>query len=155
MAGITEADWAVPNLEIIAELASKPQAISISHESALIIALSSLGKLLVASTSGTSQTITVASGVTSFVLSPDFLIYSTSAHHSHYASLPVLSRMIAGEDVATHETEWETRRLERGSILISASPSEMSLVMQMPRGNLETVFPRPLVLSVVRREVLR
>lgn len=63
--------------------------------------------------------------------------------------------MVAGDDVAAFKMDWETRRVERGSILVSACPSEMSLVMQMPRGNLETVYPRALVLAVVRREVLR
>ena len=31
----------------------------------------------------------------------------------------------------------------------------MSLVLQMPRGNLETVHPRPLVLAVVRQDIAR
>ena len=31
----------------------------------------------------------------------------------------------------------------------------MSLVLQMPRGNLETVHPRPLVLAVVRADITR
>ena len=29
----------------------------------------------------------------------------------------------------------------------------MSLILQMPRGNLETIYPRPLVLEVVRRNI--
>lgn len=73
---------------------------------------------------------------------------------SHYASLSVIDKMVRGEDVPAYESEWETRRVERGSLLVTTSPSEMSLVMQMPRGNLETVYPRPLVLDVVRRDVL-
>lgn len=144
----------VPNLEPIATLCPQPQSISVSHESSLIVALSPLGKLLCASTRSSSDPLTVASSVTSFTLSPDFLIYTTSAQQSHYASLPALQRMVAGEDVAAHERDWETRRVERGSLLVTACPSEMSLVMQMPRGNLETVYPRPLVLAVIRREVV-
>ena len=31
----------------------------------------------------------------------------------------------------------------------------MSLVLQMPRGNLETISPRPLVLAVVREQIAR
>lgn len=145
----------MPNLEPVATLCPQPQTLAVSHESSLIFALSPLGKLLAASTSTPTETLAVSSGVTSFVLSPDFLIYTTSAHHSHYAPLPVLQRMVAGDDVAAFKMDWETRRVERGSILVSACPSEMSLVMQMPRGNLETVYPRALVLAVVRREVLR
>jgi elongator complex protein 1 len=38
------------------------------------------------------------------------------------------------------------RRVERGSKIVTAVKSNISLVLQMPRGNLETVCPRALVL---------
>lgn len=41
------------------------------------------------------------------------------------------------------------RRLERGSSAI-ISPSDTSVVLQMPRGNLECIHPRPLFLTSVR-----
>jgi elongator complex protein 1 len=148
----------------LAVLPASPTSLALSPSSLsyapLAFALSSSGKLVVStlssasSSSGPSSSHTLASGVTSFVLSPDFCIYTTSSQYSHYASLPVLNAILQGEDVAAYEKEWETRRVERGSLLVCASPSEMSLVMQMPRGNLETVYPRPLVLAEVRREVL-
>lgn len=34
-------------------------------------------------------------------------------------------------------------------------PSNMSLVLQMPRGNLETINPRPLVMAIVRQDIKR
>ena len=131
-------------------------ALSSSNPScaALAFALSTSGKLIASTLSSPSSTHTVSTGVTSFVLSPDFLIYTTSSQYSHYAPLPVLAGTLEGEAVPAYQREWETRRVERGAILVAASPSEMSLVMQMPRGNLETVYPRPLVLAEVRREVL-
>ena len=145
--------------EELTSLPSNPSALALSTPTltcpALAFALSSTGKLIASTLSPTSSsTHTVASSVTSFVLSPDFLIYTTSSQYSHYAPLPVLNAILEGEDVAAHEKEWETRRVERGSLLVCVSPSEMSLVMQMPRGNLETVYPRALVLAEVRREVL-
>ncbi|KAE9404784.1 IKI3-domain-containing protein [Gymnopus androsaceus JB14] len=48
---------------------------------------------------------------------------------------------------------WEKRRVERGSKIVVCIPSAMSLVLQMPRGNLETINPRPLVLEVVRQDL--
>lgn len=51
--------------------------------------------------------------------------------------------------------DWEKRRVERGSKIVTAVPSVMSLVLQMPRGNLETVNPRPLVMAVVKRDLDR
>jgi elongator complex protein 1 len=92
--------------------------------------------------------------VTSFTLTPEFLIYTTTAQNSHYAPLSVLRRLAVGEEVSTAEQDWETRRVERGALAVVACPSSMSLVLQMPRGNLETVYPRPLVLAVIRRDVL-
>lgn len=50
--------------------------------------------------------------------------------------------------------KWEERRVERGAKIVVASESEMSLVLQATRGNLETVYPRPMVLQVVKRDVL-
>ena len=73
---------------------------------------------------------------------------------SHYAPIPTLSRLATGEIVEPWEMEWETRRIERGALAVVACPSSMSLVLQMPRGNLEAIYPRPLVLAVVRRDVL-
>jgi elongator complex protein 1 len=123
----------------------------------LIFALSDTGKLTFAPLSlpDLIDAAVLASNVTSFTLTPEFLIYTTSAQNSYYASLPILKRMAEGdEDVTPAEKDWETRRIERGALAVTACPSSMSLVLQMPRGNLETVYPRALVLAVVRRDVL-
>lgn len=45
------------------------------------------------------------------------------------------------------------RNIERGSRLVSVMPSTFSLVLQMPRGNLETIYPRALVLAGIRRSI--
>ncbi|KAJ3197353.1 hypothetical protein HK101_004229 [Irineochytrium annulatum] len=42
------------------------------------------------------------------------------------------------------------RRIERGARLITVVPNDTKMVLQMPRGNLETVRPRPLVTSVIK-----
>ena len=42
------------------------------------------------------------------------------------------------------------RPVERGSLIVTAIPSSSSIVLQMPRGNLETICPRPLVLLQIR-----
>jgi elongator complex protein 1 len=43
------------------------------------------------------------------------------------------------------------RQIERGSILVNAMPSKYSVVLEAPRGNLETICPRIMVLSGVRK----
>jgi elongator complex protein 1 len=59
----------------------------------------------------------------------------------------------APSNPATIVEGWERRRVERGSRIVTVVPSSMALVLQMPRGNLETIYPRPLVMSVVRGDL--
>ena len=74
----------------------------------------------------------------------------TSAHETHFVPVqPLFSALPANEKRA----ESEVRRVERGSRIVTAVSSNMALVLQMPRGNLETVNPRPLVLEVVKKDI--
>lgn len=50
----------------------------------------------------------------------------------------------------TPETDERCRSIERGSKLISVMPSIFAVVLQAPRGNIETIFPRALVLAGIR-----
>lgn len=134
----------------------------------LAIGLSRSGKLHIASSSITNDTsarpahLTLASNVSSFTLASNFLIYTTTAHLAHFAPLsalpPLLFPSTSNQDSTAAPTsvpvpEWESRKVERGSRIVTAVPSAMSLVLQMPRGNLETVYPRPLVLEVVKQDI--
>jgi elongator complex protein 1 len=49
------------------------------------------------------------------------------------------------------ETDERCRSIERGARLVTAMPTNMSLVLQMPRGNLETIFPRAMVVAGIRK----
>lgn len=40
--------------------------------------------------------------------------------------------------------------MERGSLIVTAIPKNMSVVLQMPRGNLETIYPRAMVVAGIR-----
>ncbi|OCF72658.1 elongator complex protein 1 [Kwoniella mangroviensis CBS 8886] len=136
-------------------LGPHPTALSYSASSDLIFALSPNSKLHLAALSPSSPISTpIASNVNSYTLTPDFLIYTTTSQTSHYAPLPTLKRLAHGDDLFPHEMVWDERRVERGSLIVTACESSMSLVLQMPRGNLETVYPRALVLAVVKQDVL-
>lgn len=152
----TMTDLIVNEPDSVAQLCASPQTVQVSQEAELLFALSASGKLVYTplSLDMTVDAAPLASAVTSFTLTPEFLIYTTTAQNSHYAPLDVLRRMALGEEVSAADKEWETRRVERGALAVVACPSSMSLVLQMPRGNLETVYPRPLVLAVIRRDVL-
>jgi len=45
------------------------------------------------------------------------------------------------------------RQIERGARIVCVVPADIKLVLQMPRGNLEVIYPRSLVLSATRRHL--
>lgn len=49
------------------------------------------------------------------------------------------------------ENDERCRSIERGARLVTAMPTTMSVVLQMPRGNLETIYPRAMVLAGIRQ----
>lgn len=53
----------------------------------------------------------------------------------------------------TPETDERCRSIERGAKIVTVMPSIFALVLQMPRGNLETIYPRALVLAGVRDSI--
>jgi elongator complex protein 1 len=112
------ADMTANDPDSEAQLCPNAQAVSVSQGSELIFALSSNGKLLFAPLSlpDLIDATPLASAVTSFTLTPEFLIYTTTAQNSHYAPMSVLRRLALGEDVSSAEQEWETRRIGSGCL---------------------------------------
>ena len=53
----------------------------------------------------------------------------------------------------TPEIDERCRSIERGAKLVTVIPSTSALILQMPRGNLETIYPRALVLAGIRRNI--
>lgn len=53
----------------------------------------------------------------------------------------------------TPEVDERCRSVERGAKLVAVMPSTFALMMQMPRGNLETIYPRALVLAGIRQSI--
>ena len=51
------------------------------------------------------------------------------------------------------QTDERCRSIERGAKIVTVMPTVYSVVLQMPRGNLETVYPRALVLAAIRRSI--
>ena len=84
----------------------------------------------------------LAKDATSFAVTDRLVVWTTWTHEARFLPLAAL----AGD---AHTLELG-RRVERGSAIVAAVPSAMALVLQMPRGNLETICPRAMVLDVVR-----
>lgn len=128
-----------------------------NQDDKVFIGLTKSGRLYATRT--TYEPITVASNATSFTIASGFLVYTTTTHEAIFAPLTSLDQFIgqgldnALEVVKEAAKDWPTRKVERGSRIVTAVPSAMSLVLQMPRGNLETINPRPLVMEVVKRDL--
>jgi elongator complex protein 1 len=90
------------------------------------------------------------SGCTSFALAPSHLIYTTSQHLLKFIHLHDGELEIPADEP---EKDERCRNVERGAKLITVMPSAYSLVLQMPRGNLETIYPRALVLAGIRASI--
>ncbi|KDR75591.1 hypothetical protein GALMADRAFT_1330461 [Galerina marginata CBS 339.88] len=122
-------------------------------EQVLYVGLAKSGKLYL--TRSEEDTKTTSTNATSLALASGFIIYTTSSHEAIFAPISTLPRLFEQEEGTTKEiiAEWPIRKVERGSRIVVAVPSAMSLVLQMPRGNLETINPRPLVMDVVKQDL--
>ncbi|KAH7910038.1 pol II transcription elongation factor [Hygrophoropsis aurantiaca] len=130
----------------------------------LFIGLSISGKLYAACSDANTQVL--ATNVNSFTVASGFVIYTTTAHEAYFAPVEKIASMLL---VPANEPDlsadgpsnpsnaevgnWEKRRVERGSRIVTAVPSTTSLVLQMPRGNLETINPRPMVMKILESDL--
>lgn len=90
------------------------------------------------------------SGCTSYIVTTAHLIFTTSNNLLKFVHM----RHEDGElQVPPDEPEKDERcrNVERGAKIVTVMPTAYALVLQMPRGNLETIYPRALVLAGIRR----
>ncbi|KAK1674407.1 IKI3 family protein [Colletotrichum godetiae] len=93
----------------------------------------------------------LAKNCTSFVVTPAHIIFTTNNHFVKFVHLVDPEEMeVPGDDP---EIDERCRSIERGARLVTATPTNMNLVLQMPRGNLETIFPRAMVVAGIRQLV--
>uniref|UniRef100_A0A6I8QWU7 Elongator complex protein 1 n=1 Tax=Xenopus tropicalis TaxID=8364 RepID=A0A6I8QWU7_XENTR len=95
----------------------------------------------------------VASNITSFHLYKEFLLLTTHSHTCRCVSLQDTSlKALEAQLNSTSNPNDETiRKVERGSRIVTVVPFDTKLILQMPRGNLETVHHRALVLAQIRK----
>ncbi|XP_009859423.2 elongator complex protein 1 [Ciona intestinalis] len=93
---------------------------------------------------------------TSYSIHDEYILYTTSSH-----KIICISR---NSDITQYNKPTEnqlprqiscdiSRSVERGSTIVTVTPNDTKVVLQMPRGNLELIHPRPLVISVVKRAI--
>ncbi|GAA6221988.1 elongator complex protein 1 [Lates japonicus] len=95
----------------------------------------------------------LASNVSSFAICNNFLLITTHSHTCRCLQLSTLTvkglqAALASDAGQNDET---LRRVERGSRIITVVPQDTRVILQMPRGNLETVHHRALVLAQLRK----
>ncbi|KAM6169330.1 elongator complex protein 1 [Rhynchocyon petersi] len=95
----------------------------------------------------------VASNITSFAVYDEFLLLTTHSHtcqclYLRDASFKTLQAGLSSSNVSNEET---LRKVERGSRIVTVVPQDTKLILQMPRGNLEVVHHRALVLAQIRK----
>ncbi|XP_073401432.1 elongator complex protein 1 isoform X2 [Dendrobates tinctorius] len=95
----------------------------------------------------------VATNITSFAIYEDFLLLTTHSHTCRCVSLrdqsvKALEALLSGTSNTIDET---VRKVERGSRIVTVVPQDTKVIVQMPRGNLETIHHRALVLAQIRK----
>ncbi|NXG73414.1 ELP1 protein, partial [Baryphthengus martii] len=95
----------------------------------------------------------VASNITSFGTYNEFLLVTTNSHTCQCFCLKNTSvkALQAGLSSAAAPNSETLRKVERGSRIVTVVPQDTKVVLQMPRGNLETVHHRALVLAQIRK----
>ncbi|OCK81787.1 elongator complex protein 1 [Lepidopterella palustris CBS 459.81] len=88
---------------------------------------------------------------TSFLVTHAHLIFTTTQHLLKFVHLTTVEELEIPLDEP--EKDERCRTIERGARLVIGMPTAYSVVLQMPRGNLETIYPRALVLASIRRSI--
>lgn len=94
----------------------------------------------------------IASSGTSLCMTDKYIIFTTAQHYlkfCHLHSDPLKIQVPADNSV----DDERCRAIERGSLIITAMPSRTAFTLQAPRGNLETIYPRVMVLTGVRKNI--
>ncbi|EEB05563.1 elongator subunit Iki3 [Schizosaccharomyces japonicus yFS275] len=120
-----------------------------ANEIPVFIGLSRAGRLY-------ADTRLLAQGCTSFLCVGNMLAFTTNKHILKFVCLKgYVDDFFVVDDSAIKDHDERCRNVERGSELVTLLPSKMSIVLQMPRGNLETIHPRLMVLNGVRDNIVK
>lgn len=90
----------------------------------------------------------------SYAVAAGYIVITTASHFLKFIKLhPDILSMTVPLDASVESGAQTVRAIERGGRVVSVIPSTNSVILQMPRGNLETIFPRVLVLASIRKAV--
>lgn len=94
----------------------------------------------------------LSTAITSLKVTENHLVITTAQHTLRFVHLntETFKPLIESTDSTNDE---RIRSIERGSILVNVIPSKAAVVLQAPRGNLETINPRIMILLGVRKDI--
>lgn len=100
----------------------------------------------------------IAVGVTSVKTTDSHLMFTTVQSKLCFVHLLSVTEdfdLDVYQNAASSEGAFDERLrdIERGSILVNTMPSKYAVVLEAPRGNLETICPRIMVVSGVRKYI--
>ncbi|KAK9453026.1 IKI3 family-domain-containing protein [Dipodascopsis uninucleata] len=95
----------------------------------------------------------LAVACTSYVVMENYVVLTTTQNLLKFIHLTADPDKLDVPDDAVVSIDERCRNVERGAKLVSVIPSKVAVVLQMPRGNLETIYPRLLVLEGIRRAI--
>ncbi|CCH62948.1 hypothetical protein TBLA_0I02920 [Henningerozyma blattae CBS 6284] len=115
------------------------------HPELVAFGITNTGKLF-------ANDVQLTNAVTSLEVTNSFLLFTTVQNNlqfvhlnsTQFKPLPIVEEGVIDERV---------RAIERGSILVNSMPTKGAVVLQAPRGNLETICPRIMVLASVRKSI--
>lgn len=92
----------------------------------------------------------VLANCTSYHIHTDHLLVTTTSHTLQVIPLEhtAVRKLCEGQIEDTSVSG--IRKVERGSRLVTAIPLDTRIVLQMPRGNLEVISPRPLSVHILK-----
>lgn len=94
----------------------------------------------------------IATSGTSLCMTDKYVIFTTAQHYLKFCHLHSDPEKIEVPADTSVDDE-RCRAIERGSLIVTAMPSRTAFTLQAPRGNLETIFPRVMVLTGVRKNI--
>eukprot|EP01125_Pyxidicula_operculata_P018495 TRINITY_DN6566_c0_g1_i2.p1 TRINITY_DN6566_c0_g1~~TRINITY_DN6566_c0_g1_i2.p1 ORF type:complete len:1271 (+),score=281.73 TRINITY_DN6566_c0_g1_i2:37-3849(+) len=116
------------------------------EEEDVVVGLSSRSQLYINST-------LISAECNSYGIHSEFFLFTTLSHVLRFVHLNRSledNLQILQEKRLYNDT---IRELETGARIVAVTPNETRLVLQMPRGNLETIYPRALTVSLLRKLV--
>jgi elongator complex protein 1 len=90
-----------------------------------------------------------ASNCSSFALHDQFLLFTTYAHKLRLIPLHLGVQEAVDLSLSNPSSKYDEsfRDIERGAKLVQIVPLDIKVILQMPRGNLEGIYPKAIILA--------